>query len=69
MRTYHAENGAPPTVREIAKAIGVRSPNTAVGHLRALVRKGLVQHHARPSRNWTAVAAVAVATDDGESTA
>jgi SOS-response transcriptional repressor LexA len=56
MRTYHAKNGAPPTVREIAEVIGVRSTNTVVGHLQALARKGLVRHHARPSRNWVAVA-------------
>lgn len=32
-----------PTVREIAAAIGVRSPNAVVGHLKALERKGMIR--------------------------
>ena len=34
---------APPTVREIAAALGASSTNTVTCHLRALARKGLIE--------------------------
>ena len=37
------EHGRPPTLREIADALGVRRTNTAKDHLLALERKGHVR--------------------------
>jgi repressor LexA len=42
--------GYGPTVREIGQALGIRSPNGVVGHLRALERKGLIQRDRHISR-------------------
>jgi repressor LexA len=40
----HVQNqGWPPTIREIACAFGIRSPNGVAGHLSALQRKGLIE--------------------------
>lgn len=36
-------HGWPPTIREIAAAVGIRSPHGVVGHLDALQRNGLIQ--------------------------
>lgn len=36
--------GYGPTVREIGAHFGIRSPNGVTCHIRALKRKGLVQH-------------------------
>ena len=38
-----ANNGYPPTVREICKAIGLRSPATVQAHLDALEEKGYIK--------------------------
>ena len=42
--------GYGPTVREIAEHMDIRSPNGVVGHLRALVRKGLIRRNANKAR-------------------
>ena len=40
---YRAENGFPPTVREIAAALGYRSPNNVRQHLRLIEQKGFLR--------------------------
>lgn len=45
-----------PTVREIAKALGISSPNGVVCHLRALERKGVIRRAARSSRGIEVIA-------------
>jgi repressor LexA len=37
------DEGAPPTIAEIAAAEGIRSTNAVRGHLQALARKGLIE--------------------------
>jgi len=39
-----------PTVREIAAAFSIRSPNGVVCHLKALERKGLIRRTPKSSR-------------------
>ncbi|MFQ5757301.1 MAG: transcriptional repressor LexA [Acidiferrobacterales bacterium] len=43
IRTFAAECGYPPTRTEIARALGFRSVNAAVDHLKALARKGAIE--------------------------
>lgn len=43
MLTYRAENGFPPTVREIATALGYKSPNNVRQHLRLIEQKGFIR--------------------------
>lgn len=52
MRSYIEEHGMPPTVREIADAIGVASTNAVFDRLHGLKRKGLVRHEANKARAW-----------------
>lgn len=59
IREHAARTGAPPTVREIAAALGIPSPNAVTGHLRALERAGLIERTPRRSRGIRAVAAPA----------
>ncbi len=35
--------GLPPTVREIAAALGIASPNGVAGHIQALIKKGVLK--------------------------
>ena len=37
------QEGFPPTIAEIAEALGVRSTNSIRGHLQALARKGVIE--------------------------
>jgi repressor LexA len=39
-----------PTVREIATAMGITSPNGVVCHLRSLEAKGLIRRHPKKAR-------------------
>ena len=51
--THQATQGYPATIREIADAVGIRSPNGVMCHLQALKAKGYVtwnKHHARTIR-------------------
>jgi repressor LexA len=41
--SYREENGFPPTVREIAVALGYRSPNNVRQHLRLIEQKGFLR--------------------------
>ncbi len=43
IRAFMAEHGYPPTRHEIAQALGFRSVNAAVDHLKALARKGAIE--------------------------
>lgn len=45
---YVAEHGFPPSVREIAEAVGLASPSAAHHHLTALEREGLLERHSLP---------------------
>ena len=51
---YLASFGVPPTLREIAKAMGIGSTNGANDHLRGLIRKGYLQEprHRGMSRGY-----------------
>lgn len=42
IKTSLKENNYPPTVREICKELGLRSPATIQFHLNALERKGYI---------------------------
>lgn len=44
------ENGYPPTIREIGKGLGIKSTNGVSDHIKALRRKGYVQHDGGKSR-------------------
>lgn len=50
IRGFLVEHGQAPTVREIAKHFGIRSPNGVLSHLRALERKGLIVRQATEAR-------------------
>lgn len=47
---FLAENGYPPTVREMALAMHVKSSNGIVCHLKALTRKGWLEFDAMRAR-------------------
>lgn len=49
-----AQRGYPPTIREIATHIGIRSTNGANDHLRALERKGLLTRDKAQARGMRA---------------
>jgi repressor LexA len=60
IRAFLAERGYPPTRHEIAQALGFRSVNAAVDHLKALARKGAIEllpswprSISRPVTGWT----------------
>ena len=50
IRRLSAERGYPPTVREIAAAIGQEGTNGVAQHLRLIERKGWITRAARCSR-------------------
>jgi len=45
-----------PTVREIASALGIKSPNGVVCHLKALEKKGVIRRTPKSSRGIEVVA-------------
>ncbi len=47
---YQEEHGYPPTVRELARFLGLRGPKMAYKYLRALEEKGYLWRQARRSR-------------------
>lgn len=55
IKQYIELNSFPPTVRDIAKALGVSSPATIHGHINALVSKGLLERCDNKSRAITLV--------------
>jgi repressor LexA len=54
IRTFTAQNGVPPTVREIGERFKV-TPRAAFDHLRALERKGALQRRATDRRTSRAL--------------
>lgn len=50
MTAFARENGYPPTVREICKAVGLSSPSTVHSHLKILEDQGYLSKGARKPR-------------------
>ncbi len=48
---FQSAHGAPPSLREIASHFGFRSMNAAADHVRALRRKGYLEHRPRQARS------------------
>ena len=46
IRSYQHEKGYPPSVREMAAAVGLSSPSTVHAHLSALEDHGLIKRDA-----------------------
>ena len=59
IKSFLADNGYPPSVREIAKAVGLASPSTVHAHLKALEDHGLIK------RDPTKPRALVIYNDDG----
>jgi repressor LexA len=55
MLEYQKEHGMPPTLREIGDHFEISSTNGVQDHMRALERKGAVDHRPLVSRGWRAV--------------
>jgi repressor LexA len=53
IRAHIAEHGYPPTLREIAAHMGIRSTNAVNDHLRAMERKGHIRREPATSRGIT----------------
>ena len=62
IKEYQKENGYPPSVREMASAVGLSSPSTVHAHLSALEERGLIKRDASKPR------ALEVFHEDGTST-
>ena len=43
LKDFTSEKGYPPTVREICKAVGLKSPSSVHGHLKHLEKEGLIK--------------------------
>lgn len=54
--SFQGDNGMPPTLREIAKHMGVVSTNAANDYVRALVKRGLLRRRPLISRGLTLTA-------------
>lgn len=52
---FSAEHGYPPSVREIAAAVGLKSPSTVHFHLKALEEAGVINRSTGKTRAITAV--------------
>ena len=61
IKSYQQENGYPPSVREMAQAVGLSSPSTVHAHLSALEDHGLIKRDASKPR------ALEVFNEDGSS--
>lgn len=53
--SFTRENGYPPSVREIADAVGLKSPSTVHFHLKSLEEAGVITRGAGKTRAITAV--------------
>ena len=42
IRDFTAENGYPPSVREICRALGLKSPSSVHAHIKKLEQQGLI---------------------------
>ena len=63
IRAYQQEKGYPPSVREMAAAVGLSSPSTVHAHLSALEERGLIK------RDKTKPRALEVFNQDGSASA
>lgn len=61
IRSYQEEKGYPPSVREMAAAVGLSSPSTVHAHLNALEERGLIK------RDRTKPRAIEVFNEHGSS--
>ena len=52
--SFAQENGYPPSVREIAQHVGLKSPSTVHFHLKGLREAGLISQAEGKSRWWAA---------------
>lgn len=59
MISYTAEHGLPPSMREIAEALGMTSTNAVSDHLKSMRRKGMVTHAPGRARAYAAIATTA----------
>ena len=50
IKEYQQEKGYPPSVREMASAVGLSSPSTVHAHLSALEARGLLKRDATKPR-------------------
>ncbi len=50
-----AQCGCPPTIRELAVVLSLKSTNSVAGHLQTLGRKGYLEKMAHKSRTWRLV--------------
>lgn len=55
VRSYTETQGYPPTVREIADALALRSPSSAYNHIRNLQELGVIRYEKGKSRSITLV--------------
>ena len=55
LKDYYAEKGYPPNVREMGKAMGVKSTSTVVYYLKKLEQKGLIIREMAKTRAITYV--------------
>ena len=62
LKTFFAERGYAPSLREICAFFGIKSPKNAAKHLDALERKGYIRRSAAISRAIEIIGAPAVAT-------
>ncbi len=52
IQATHRAEGTAPSLREIARHFGFRSPKAAADHVQALRRKGVLEHQAGRARSW-----------------
>lgn len=55
IKSWYTKKGYPPTIREIASHIGVRSTNAVHNYLKILYRKGFLTREDMKSRTWRPV--------------
>jgi repressor LexA len=51
---FEREHSYPPSMRELADLLELRSPSTVHAHLESLERQGLVRRKPQTARRWTA---------------
>lgn len=51
IRGFRRQYGKSPTAREIQKFLGIRSPNGATCHVKALIKKGVVRRDRHQARS------------------
>ena len=58
VRQFSAQNGYPPSIREIGEAVGLRSTASVSYHLQQLQEKGLLQNSAGKGRKRAVISSV-----------